>query len=415
MRSFSALLVLQPLFLASAWTGSSSDHSWEGGSHSSSPDLTLHKSSQLVWSSSNSHHTASNSHYKLNTNNRQNKLRRRRTIPILKQEFKHRKNGSSPPAKQVYDHEEHNHMPPFVDQLPPGPFFDIERSGNVTALVDQSARLNCRVNQIGNRTVSWLRHRDLHLLTVGRYTYTSDQRFRAEHIAGSEDWPLTIKFAQVRDSGLYECQVSTTPPIKHSLWLNVVEPRTRVLGGPDVYINRGSSINLTCVVDYTPRPPDFVIWKHNNKIISYDSERGGVNVVTEKGPHTSTNLLIRGASSRDSGTYSCSPSSAPPSSVTVHILNASVWNFHKSRYYYYYYKSPVDNLGRLVSESAFKREDPGSNPAADMVDAARNTAWDLGEHPAAMQHGGHSPQALSITLVLTALAWVAASFSAIVG
>ncbi|KAF2355308.1 Peptidase C1A papain C-terminal [Trinorchestia longiramus] len=34
-------------------------------------------------------------------------------------------------------------------------------------------------------------------------------------------------------------------------------------------------------------------------------------------------------------------------------------------------------LGRLVSESACEREDPGSNPAADMVDAARNTAWDL--------------------------------------
>ncbi|KAF2355266.1 hypothetical protein FHG87_013977 [Trinorchestia longiramus] len=38
-------------------------------------------------------------------------------------------------------------------------------------------------------------------------------------------------------------------------------------------------------------------------------------------------------------------------------------------------------LGRLVSESAFEREDPGSNPAADMVDAARNTAWDLGKLP----------------------------------
>ncbi|KAF2367773.1 hypothetical protein FHG87_001472 [Trinorchestia longiramus] len=34
-------------------------------------------------------------------------------------------------------------------------------------------------------------------------------------------------------------------------------------------------------------------------------------------------------------------------------------------------------LGRLVSESACEREDPGSNPAADMVNAARNTAWDL--------------------------------------
>ncbi|KAF2346429.1 hypothetical protein FHG87_022816 [Trinorchestia longiramus] len=34
-------------------------------------------------------------------------------------------------------------------------------------------------------------------------------------------------------------------------------------------------------------------------------------------------------------------------------------------------------LGRLVSASACERKDPGSNPAADMVDAARNTAWDL--------------------------------------
>ncbi|KAF2360652.1 hypothetical protein FHG87_008590 [Trinorchestia longiramus] len=37
----------------------------------------------------------------------------------------------------------------------------------------------------------------------------------------------------------------------------------------------------------------------------------------------------------------------------------------------------IVKLGRLVSESACEREDPGSNPAADMVDAARNTAWDL--------------------------------------
>ncbi|KAF2363041.1 Thioredoxin-like fold [Trinorchestia longiramus] len=37
----------------------------------------------------------------------------------------------------------------------------------------------------------------------------------------------------------------------------------------------------------------------------------------------------------------------------------------------------IIELGRLVSESACERKDPGSNPAADMVDAARNTAWDL--------------------------------------
>ncbi|KAF2344119.1 hypothetical protein FHG87_025126 [Trinorchestia longiramus] len=38
-------------------------------------------------------------------------------------------------------------------------------------------------------------------------------------------------------------------------------------------------------------------------------------------------------------------------------------------------------IGRLVSESACKRKDAGSNPAADMIDAARYTAWDLGKQP----------------------------------
>ncbi|KAF2352975.1 WD40-repeat-containing domain [Trinorchestia longiramus] len=43
-----------------------------------------------------------------------------------------------------------------------------------------------------------------------------------------------------------------------------------------------------------------------------------------------------------------------------------------------YYVLKQFKLGRLVSESACGREDPGSNPAADMVDAARNTTWYLG-------------------------------------
>ena len=45
--------------------------------------------------------------------------------------------------------------------------------------------------------VSWLRHRDTHLLTAGRYTYTSDQRFRAIHKVLSEDYILQIQPVQV--------------------------------------------------------------------------------------------------------------------------------------------------------------------------------------------------------------------------
>lgn len=67
-----------------------------------------------------------------------------------------------------------------------------------------------------------MRHRDVHLLTVGRYTYTSDQRFRAIHQPHSEDWTLQLKYPQHRDSGVYECQISSTPHISHFIHLTVI-------------------------------------------------------------------------------------------------------------------------------------------------------------------------------------------------
>ncbi|GLV38216.1 defective proboscis extension response 9 [Carabus blaptoides fortunei] len=203
----------------------------------------------------------------------------------------------------------------------PGPHFDKSASKNVTALLGKTAYLNCRVKNLGNRTVSWVRHRDVHLLTVGRYTYTSDQRFRAIHHPHSEDWTLQIKYPQHRDTGVYECQISTTPHMSHFIHLNVIEPTTDILGGPELYIDRGSTINLTCVVLYSPEPPAYIYWNHNEAIISYDSARGGVSVLTEKGDTTTSFLLIQKAKPSDSGQYQCNPSNAQPKSVTVHVLN----------------------------------------------------------------------------------------------
>uniref|UniRef100_A0A182NDU3 Ig-like domain-containing protein n=1 Tax=Anopheles dirus TaxID=7168 RepID=A0A182NDU3_9DIPT len=56
-------------------------------------------------------------------------------------------------------------------------------------------------------------------------------------------------------------------------------------------------------------------------IISYDSPRGGVSVITEKGDTTTSFLLIQNARPSDSGQYTCNPSNAKSKSVTVHVLN----------------------------------------------------------------------------------------------
>ncbi|XP_040154537.1 zwei Ig domain protein zig-8-like isoform X2 [Anopheles arabiensis] len=202
-----------------------------------------------------------------------------------------------------------------------GPYFDTTVPSNITGLVGKTVLLNCKVKNLGNRTVSWVRHRDIHLLTVGRYTYTSDQRFEAMHSPHTEEWTLRIRYAQRKDSGIYECQISTTPPIGHFVYLTIVEPVTEINGGPDLFINKGSTINLTCIVKYAPEPPPAVVWKHNRDDINFDSPRGGISLVTEKGILTTSRLLVQKAIASDSGLYTCEPSNANPASVRVHILN----------------------------------------------------------------------------------------------
>ena len=77
--------------------------------------------------------------------------------------------------------------------------------------------------------VSWIRHRDLHILTVGKYLFTTDERFQALHKDGSDEWILFIKYAQIRDSGVYECQISTQPVRSIFINLNVVGKRSHLI------------------------------------------------------------------------------------------------------------------------------------------------------------------------------------------
>ena len=69
--------------------------------------------------------------------------------------------------------------------------------------------------------VSWVRHRDTHLLTLGMYKYTPEDRFSAIHKSSSEDWVLEIRGTTLADEGVYECQVSTTPVRRQLIRLKV--------------------------------------------------------------------------------------------------------------------------------------------------------------------------------------------------
>jgi hypothetical protein len=52
--------------------------------------------------------------------------------------------------------------------------------------------------------------------------------------------------------------------------------------------------------------------------------------VTEKGPVTTSRLLIQKAIPSDTGLYTCDPSNANPASVRVHILNGKEATYNGS-------------------------------------------------------------------------------------
>ncbi|EFN64350.1 hypothetical protein EAG_15934, partial [Camponotus floridanus] len=74
--------------------------------------------------------------------------------------------------------------------------------------------------------VSWMRKRDMHILSAGTLMYTSDLRFQVIHPEKSENWTLQIKSPQERDSGVYECQVSTESKMSLNYSLNVIDDPT---------------------------------------------------------------------------------------------------------------------------------------------------------------------------------------------
>ncbi|XP_069998074.1 uncharacterized protein [Penaeus vannamei] len=194
---------------------------------------------------------------------------------------------------------------------------------NITAVVGQQTRLPCRVLNLDKRDVSWIRQRDLHILTVGILTYTSDDRFQVYHPENSEEWHLDINPVTFRDSGIYECQVSTSPKIFLPVRLNVEAVQQAKIQGPkEIYIQNGSTIKLTCIVSTHSENSGTVVWYRDTTELDYDSPRGGVSVEIEKTPSkTTSKLFLTRAVKGDSGNYTCAPEFAEAAYILVHVVN----------------------------------------------------------------------------------------------
>ncbi|XP_042890621.1 hemicentin-2-like [Penaeus japonicus] len=216
---------------------------------------------------------------------------------------------------------------------------------SVTVLEGETAKLPCIVLHLNDRAVTWLRRRDLHILTAGQHTYSADQRFQVVHTEGSDEWTLVVRYAQPRDAGIYECQVNTDPKLSRPVLLQVTDPnpelsvtkakvfvanntastkdgnlRVEIQGPRELYIEEGSSLTLTCLVTTSREPSTVVYWYHNTNLIDYNSPRGGVNLKIDRGRgETTTRLVVSAVGQGDSGMYSCVPPGSHPATVRVHV------------------------------------------------------------------------------------------------
>lgn len=76
-------------------------------------------------------------------------------------------------------------------------------------------------------------------------------------------WSVVSNKGQKMD--VDECVIYVLKP-NSFLFYYFTEPSTEIIGAPDLYIESGSTINLTCVVNNSPEPPAFIFWNHNNAV-----------------------------------------------------------------------------------------------------------------------------------------------------
>ncbi|KAH9638021.1 hypothetical protein HF086_014882, partial [Spodoptera exigua] len=163
--------------------------------------------------------------------------------------------------------------------------------------------------------VSWVRSRDLQILSHAGTVFTADARVSAA--AAGARHSLRIERLRPADAGRYECQVNTEP--KMSLFFNltvvdepVPEVVVSVLGAAEVVGRAGGTATLACEARYDPPPrqlplPELDIrWLKGNQPVSLQSARGVALDTERRAARVRSRLTLGGLRAADAARYSCS-------------------------------------------------------------------------------------------------------------
>lgn len=192
-----------------------------------------------------------------------------------------------------YRHEKRSNERQKFAGLYTGPYFDPAMPNNISVQLGDTALLICKVNQVGRKTVSWIRKRDSHILTVDSTTFISDDRFYIIKPEKTHVWTLRIRYVQPRDAGIYECQVSTEPKMSHFVQLNIVEPTVTIEANDGrIHAHQGSDVEFKCLIKGMLQKPAYVFWYHGDERLlpEYSSSMTDSVKVVELSGHNGRNV-----------------------------------------------------------------------------------------------------------------------------
>lgn len=104
---------------------------------------------------------------------------------------------------------------------------------------------------------------------IKRHSQTAEGNRKFSQSAGVsfECFFLLKKNFKATSINLLRGKCFLVPRKTHILTLSLfAEPVTEIIGGADLFINKGSTINLTCIVRYAPEPPPSMVWSHNREV-----------------------------------------------------------------------------------------------------------------------------------------------------
>ncbi|KAH8357175.1 hypothetical protein KR084_006863 [Drosophila pseudotakahashii] len=201
---------------------------------------------------------------------------------------------------------------------------------NITAQMGNHAYMPCQIHRLSDKPVSWVRMRDNHIISVDETTFIADERFQSIFQEDHDyTWSLQIKYVEPGDAGWYECQMATDPKLSAKVHLQIVKPKTELIGDQSRFVKAGSKVALHCIVRGTLDPPKYIIWFRGQKKISESDERTGWytqldrNIFGTVGDNQNTigSLIIPLVRKEDSGNYTCQPSNSVSVSVDLHVLS----------------------------------------------------------------------------------------------